>query len=99
MIEFLVIGLHMSIYTKKTISEWLQIQVAEDVQQHVMPQHHDSCWWYDGQRLTHHRYYIRKISTEVIQNGCTYFFEVGFPSGLISIIFKMPKNISIGCIR
>ena len=30
---------------------------------------------------------------------CTYFFDVGFPSGFIFIIFKIPKNISIGCIK
>ena len=99
MIEFLAVGLHMSIYTKKTVSERLQIQVAEDIQKHVVPEHHDSGGGYCREGIAHHGNYVCKISNWVSKRKCTYFFEVGCLSGLIFMLFRMPKKSSMGYIR
>ena len=99
MIEFLEIGLHLSIYTKKTVLERLQIQVSEDIQEHMVPQHHDSGGRYGGEGLAHHGHYVGKISNGVSKRKRTYFFEVGCPPGLMFIVFRMPKKSSMGYTR
>ena len=58
-------------------SKRLPVQVAEDIEQHVVEAHHDPGGRYLGKPRADHGHYISKISTWISKIIGTYFLDVG----------------------